>query len=58
MSDPNTQDPSTTEEPHTTPGTNEPISPNVDPDLPHENTTGEGSGDVEADTASGGAPER
>lgn len=56
MSDPNTQVPSTTEEP--TPGTNEPISPNVDPDLPHENTTGEGSGDVEADTASGGAPER
>lgn len=57
MSDPYTQDPATTEEPDTTSDPNEPISPNVDPDLPHENTTGEPSGDVEADTASGGAPE-
>lgn len=28
-----------------------------EPQEPHENTTGSAAGDVEADTASGGAPE-
>lgn len=63
MSDPFTQDPETTEEPEPTTNPDSPLTPPpVDPDLPGQpdddaNTSGVGSGNVEADTASGGSPE-
>lgn len=63
MSDPFTQDTDMTDEPETTNTDSQLTPPPIDPDLPGRpdedaNTSGEPDGNVEADTASGGSPDR